>query len=150
MTHPYQYQVNKMWEIIKRKNLAQANGFWLESINLSYILIEIELRLLLSSKAGGTGIPIPPDKIDRQNYLMELANLSKSNGFIDNTLWEKIRSFNQYRKKATHSFAQGEIEYDELKEPAMKTNDIIYDIQNLWLPIKFSEIEENPNFKKSK
>jgi len=145
MTHPYQYQVNKMWEMIKRKNLAQANSFWLESLSLSYVLLEIELRLLLSSKAGDSSIPIPPEKINQQNYLMELANLAKSNGFIDEAMWNKIRDFNQYRSKAIHGLAQGDIEYDELKEPALNTTILLYDIQSCWLPIKFGEIEENPN-----
>ena len=139
--HPYQYQVNKMGDLIKRKNLAQAKGFWLESISLSYVLLEIELRLLLASKAGDSGIPTPTNKIDSQKYLMKLATLAKGNGFIDETIWNQIKDFNEARKKAIHNLAQGIICYDDLKEPALSTTKLIYDIQSCWLPIKFGEIE---------
>lgn len=54
--HPYQDQVDKMWDLIKKRKLAYSNGFWLECMSLSYILLEIELRLLLSSKVGRTRI----------------------------------------------------------------------------------------------
>ena len=58
--HPYQDQIDKMWDLIKHLGAAQRNGFWLEVINLRHVLLEIELRLLLSSKAGESRKPIPP------------------------------------------------------------------------------------------
>ena len=130
-----------MWDLIKRRNLAQAKGFWMESISLSYVLLEIELRLLLSSKAGDSRIPVPPEEIDNQKYLMNLANVAKNKGYIDNSILDKIIDFNEARRKAIHKLAQGEICYDELKESALKTGDLIYDIQSCWLPIKFGPIE---------
>ena len=142
--NPYQDQVNKMWDLIKRRISAQKNGFWLESISLSYILLEIELRLLLSSKAGTSGIPIPPRKINNQNYLMKLANLAKDNGFIDETIWKRTKDFNEARRKAIHGLAQGEISYSELKEPALSTGNLIFDIQSRWLPITFGPEEKHP------
>jgi len=140
--HPYQDQVDKMWDLIKRKISAQKNGFWLESISLSYILLEIELRLLLSSKAGASRNPIPPRKIDNQDYLMNLANLAKDKGFIDKTIWNRIKDFNSTRKKAIHGLAQGEISYEDLKEPALSIHNLVYDIQSCWLPIKFGPEEK--------
>jgi len=143
--HPYQNQINKMWELIKRKNLAQQNGFWMESLCLSYILLEIELRLLLSSKAGAHGVPLPPRKIDSQHYLMNLANLAKDNGFIDESIWKRIKDFNDIRRKAIHSLAQGEISYEDLKEPALSISSLIFDIQSCWLPIKIGPEETYPS-----
>ncbi len=143
--HPYQYQVNKMWDLIKRKISAQEKGFWLESISLSYVLLEVELRLLLSSKAGEPRIPTPPRTIDSQKYLIDLANLAKKNGFIDETIYKQIKDFNEARIKAIHYLAQGKISYDDLKEPALSTTKLIGDIQSCWLPIKFGEIEKPPD-----
>lgn len=128
-----------MWDLIKRKIKAQHNGFWLETISLSYILLEIELRLLLCSKAGNK--KIPPRKIDAQNFLMTLANLAKDNGFIDEKIWEQIQKFNEGRRKAIHRLAQGEIEYEDIKEYVKDTTELIGEIQSRWLPIKFGEVE---------
>ncbi len=133
-----------MWDLIKRKNLAQAKGFWLESISLSYILLEIELCLLLSSKARDSVIPTPTSKIYRQKYLMKLATLAKKNGFIDETIWNQIQDFNEARRKAIHNLAQGIICYGDLKEPALSTTKLIYDIQSCWLPIKYGAEEKYP------
>ena len=143
--HPYQNQVDRMWDLIKQENYAQRNGCWLEAISLSYILLEIELRLLLSSKAGPSRIPIRPRTIDNQDYLMNLANLSKDNKFIDEGIWKRIQEFNEVRKGAIHGLAQGEISYSDLKETASNCSKLIYDIQSCWLPIKFGQEETRPD-----
>ena len=75
---------------------------------------------------------------------MNLANLAKDNGFIDETIWDRIRAFNCTRIKAIHGLAQGEISYDELKEPALTAGELIYDIQSRWLPITFGLEEKYP------
>lgn len=142
--YPYQDQIDKMWNLIKRQILAQKNGFWIESLCLGYTLLEIELRLLLSSKAGARGVPIPPRKIDGQEYLMNLANLAKDNGFIDRSIWERIKDFNDVRKKAIHRLAQGEISYGDLKESTLGISNLIYDVQSCWLPIKIGPDETRP------
>jgi len=145
--HPYQEQVNKLWEIIKLESRAKKNGFWLESLSLSYIHLEVELRLLLTSKAGKDSIPLPTEKIDKQAYLMQLANLAKDNKFIDEETWEKIQEFNDIRRKAIHGLIHGEITYAELDKPAKSTFEIAYAIQNKWLKIKFGKEETYEEYK---
>lgn len=139
--HPYQDQVNRMWNLVKMRNRAKHKGFWLEAIDLTYVLLEMELRLLLTSKAGKQGKPLSQMKINNQRYLMNLANLAKDNEFIDATLWEQIKDFNEKRRDAIHGLAQGKISYFELKDVCRDTSKIIYSIQNLWLPISFGKIE---------
>ena len=145
--HPYQDQVNRMWEIIKLENKAKKNGFWLESLSLSYILLEVELRLLLTSKAGKDESPLSSDKIDKQIYLMQLANLAKDHGFIDKETWEKIQEFNDIRKKGIHGLIRGELTYAELEEQAKSTFEIAYAIQNKWLQITFGKQETYEEYK---
>jgi len=139
--HPYQDQVNKMWEIIKLELRAKKNGFWLESLSLSYMLLEVTLRLLLTSKAGKDGIPLSSDKIGKQLYLIQLANLAKDHKFLDTETWQKIKELNDIRRKAIHGLMHGEITYAELEEPAKNTFEIAYAIQNKWLPITFGKAE---------
>jgi len=139
--HPYQDEVNKMWDIIKLRVRAIKQGYWLEAIDLTYILLEIELRLLLTSKAGAKGKPLSKDKIDRQRYLMNLANLAKDSGFLSESLWERIREFNNKRRAAIHGLAKCKISYHELEKVCKNTEELIYDIQSLWLPIKYGEEE---------
>ena len=134
-----------MLDLIKQKNYAQRNGCWLESISLSYILLEIELRLLLSSKAGALKIPIPPRTIDNQEYLMKLAKLSKAKGFINEDILKRIREFNKVRRRVIHGLAQGKISYSDLRETAFNCSQVVYDIQSCWLPIKFGQEETRPD-----
>jgi len=139
--HPYQNQVNKMWEVIKLELRAKKNGFWLESLSLSYMLLEVNLRLLLTSKAGKDSIPLSSGKIDKQLYLIQLANLARDHKFIGRVTWQKIKEFNDMRRKAIHSLIRGEITYEELEEPAKNTFEIAYAIQNKWLSITFEKVE---------
>lgn len=131
--HPYKDQIFRMWDFIKRFLEARENGFFLEAINLAYILMEIELRLLLYNKVDKKGKPIPTRLIDEQKFLMELANLAKKRYCIDNVLWEKIKEFNDTRKKAVHGLAQGKISYEELEEQVQRYGKIAFEIQSRWL-----------------
>jgi len=139
--HPYQDQIDKVGDFLELEMLARKNKCWLESISISYILLEIMLRLLLSSQAGTSQIPIPPKTINDQNYLMKLANLAKDNGFMDETIWKRINDFNQVRKKAIHGLAQGKINYSELKGPALSTRHLMDYINACRLRIIFGQEE---------
>jgi hypothetical protein len=140
--HPFQDQMGPMWEIVKRMVSAEKKESWIEAISLSYTLLEIELRLLLSSKAGRAKTPLPPEKIEKQENLMNLANLARDHRFIDEALWEKIREFNDIRRKAIHRLAQGEISYDDLKEPALRSSKLFGEIQDRWLTITWGPVQK--------
>ena len=148
--HPYQDQIDKMWSLIKRLNLAKRSECWLEAINLSYILLEIELHLLFLSKVGTSGIQIPPREIGDQDYLMHLADLARDNKFIDEDLLKRIRDFNNLRKRAIHELIVGEISYDDLKEPALKSIELLGDIQKCWIELEWGPEESYEDFIKGK
>jgi hypothetical protein len=137
--HPFQDQVNRMWDLIKLKIKAQNNGYWLEAVDLSYILLEIELRLLLSSKASR--IRAAPTEIVDKEYLITLAKLAKDKEYIDETLYQKIITFNKTRNDAIHGLAQGRIRYEELEKTCRGTSALLGEIQSRWLPIKYGKIE---------
>ena len=142
--HPYQDQIDKVGDFLELEMLARKCKCWLEAISISYILLEIMLRLLLSSKAGTSQIPIPPKTINDQNYLMRLANLARDNGFMDETIWKRTKEFNEVRKKAIHGLAQGEISYSELKGPALSTRRLMAYIDACRLRITFGQEETRP------
>lgn len=148
--HPYQEQTKILWELIQRMISAEKKESWIEAISHMYTMLEVGLRFLLSSEAGASGVPIPPEKIDRQRFLMELANLAKDKGFIDELIWKKIQEFNDIRKKAIHGLAKGEIKYEGLKEPALKSIKLYGDIQNCWLKIEWGPEETYENYVKGK
>lgn len=144
--HPYQDQVNRMWNLVKLRVRAIKQESWLEVIDLTYALLEMELRLLLTSKAGEQNKPLSRVEIDQQKYLMDLANLAKGSGFLDTSLWEKIREFNKKRADAIHGLAQGRISYLELKDVFENTTELIYNIQSLWLPISYGPEEKYEDY----
>jgi hypothetical protein len=139
--HPYQDQINRMWSLIKLRIRAIKQGYWLEVIDLTYIILEIELRLLLTSKARKQGKPLSTTEINEQKYLMSLANLASNKGFLDDSLLEKIRDFNNKRRDAIHGLAQGRISYFNLEDVYKNTTELIYNIQNRWLPISYGPEE---------
>jgi len=139
--HPYQDQIDRMWGLIKLRIRALKNEFWIETMDLTYILLEVELRLLLTSKAGEAGKPLPPSEIDKADYLKSLADLSLEKKFIDSNLYNEVLSFNTARRKMTHRLIQGEIEYSQLENVCKDSSDIIYKIQSQWLPITIGPTE---------
>lgn len=139
--HPYQDQLNRLGNFIKLRNRAIHEGFWLEVIDLTYVLLELELRLLLTSEAGKQGKPLSRMKIDKQRYLSDLAKLAKDNEFINSILWKQIADFNKRRRDAIHGLAQGRISYSELKDVCSDTSTIIFDIQSCWLPLSYGKID---------
>jgi len=139
--HPFQDQINRMWLLIKLRIKANKQGFWLEVVDLSYVILEIKLRLLLTSKAGKKNLPIPKEKIEKQDYLMTLANLAKDNYFLNQNIWKKVKDFNKTRTDAIHGLAQGRISYHDLEDICKNTENLINEIQNSWLPITYGNEE---------
>jgi len=133
--HPYQSQIDRMWNLINLKVRASKNGFWIETVSLTYIILEIELRLLLTSKAGKQGKPLSSSVIDKCNYLKSLADLALEEEFINPNLYDEIISFNKIRSDMTHGLIQGRIEYPQLEDVCKSTSNIINKIQSLWLSI---------------
>lgn len=137
-----QDQISREWELLVQKRLkAVRNGYWLEAITLSYICLELDLRKLLSTNALGKTKPLEHEKIIKQEYLMNLANLAKDNGFISEDIWDRIKRFNDFRRKAIHGLIQGEITYDDLEKPCLEIFRLSYDIQSCWLKITFGPEE---------
>lgn len=139
--HPYQHQINKLWEIIKLENRAKKNGFWLEALSFSYMHLEVELRMLLTTKSGKNNIPLAKETINRERYLMSLANLARENKFIDSKTWEKIKQFNDIRKKTIHKFIQDDMKYEELENTVNIAIDIVGDIQSRYIKLVWGEEE---------
>ena len=144
--HPFQDQVSKMWDFIQKRSRAITNEHWIEALSLTYTLYEMNLRVLLSSKVGDR--KITPEQIKNQKNLINLANLARDNGFIDQTIWDRIQKFNDGRIDTIHYLAQGKIEYEQIREVLRKASRLFYDIQNCWMPITFGEIETFEQYKK--
>ena len=142
--HPYQDQVNRMWPLIEKYSRAIKNAYWIETLCLSYTLLEMGLRLLLSSKAGPSQFPPPRADIDRYEYLSTLANFARDEGYLEEALRDRIMEFNNARRLAIHRLAQGEISYDDLEATAKTAGQLMGDIQEIWLPKKIGEEEKRP------
>jgi hypothetical protein len=145
--HPYQDQINKLWEVIKLRNRAAKGEFWIEAIALTYVVFEVHLRLLLTSGAGEAGIPLSPSEIDKKEYLRNLANLALDKNFINSDLNDKILTFNRDRNKMIHHFIQGKIQYSELKNTYETTSATIGEIQSQWLKITVGPLQRLEDYK---
>lgn len=139
--HPYQDHVDRMWNIVTLYSRAYRMGFWMETIDLLYILLECGLRMLLTSKAGINKNPMTRVKIDKQQYLIQLAKLAKDNVFIDDYLYEKIKIFNRSRADAIHGLIQGKITYQELEKVCKYYSSLQGEIQDKWLTITVGKEE---------
>ena len=124
---PHQSQIDRMQEISELHMKAQENGFWLETISLTYILIGVELRILLFQRGVSEAI------VTRQRQLMELATLAKGRGFIGQRLWGKIQGLEEDKNEASDQFARGEIEYAELETSARAFTELVLEIHSKYL-----------------
>lgn len=117
-------------EIIKRKDIAARNGFWLESLALAHLFVETQLRLIVSGHCS-------PDEVDRasRGHVWGLANLARDNGLVTSETWGLLERFNSARNKAIHGLATGEITYEEIKEHVLNADDLIDDLQSYYVTI---------------
>ena len=137
--HPYQEQTDRVWNVIKFEIRAKENGFWIESISLSYVILEYQLRILLSCKVDKAGNPISTVKINKAEYLIALANLAKEKDIIDDGLYNKIKQFNDFRRTFIHRLLLEDLNYSQLEEPAKNAWRITEEIQSKWLKLTWGE-----------
>lgn len=112
-------------DIIKRKDIAARNGFWLESLALAHLLVETQLRLIVSGHCS-------PDEIDKvsRSHVWGLAILAKDKGLIASETWVMIKEFNNARNRAIHGLATDEIAYQDLERHMMDADKLISKLQS--------------------
>lgn len=117
-------------EIIKRKDIAARNGYWLESLSLAHLFVETQLRLIVSGHC-------PPDEVDKagKRHVWGLANLAKENGLITPDTWNMIEEFNIARNKTVHGLATGEITYKEIEQYTLDADDLIGNLQGYYVTV---------------
>ena len=123
----HESQIDRMQEISELHIKAQENGFWLETISLTYILIGVEVRILLFQKGISETI------VARHRRLRDLTTLAKGRGFIGRNWWEKIQRFEEDKEEAIDQFAGGEIEYAELETSARAFTELALEFHSKYL-----------------
>jgi hypothetical protein len=115
-------------EIIKRKDIAARNGYWLESLSLAHLFVETQLELIVSGHCS-------PDEVDKasRRHVWGLANLAKRKGLITPDTWNMIEEFNSARNKAIHGLATGEITYKDIEQHALDVDDLIANLQSYYV-----------------
>jgi hypothetical protein len=127
--------------------IAIERKTWIEAISLGYTAIEIGLTKLIRS--GVQGHPtISESRIEKCNYLIQLAKLAQDEKIIDQSLYDKIDQFNQVRRAAIHKLAEGRTKKSELESAAHSVTDCLSEIQRLFgFKITWGPEERNPDFK---
>ena len=126
---------NVLMDLIRFRIRAVENGYWLEALVLAHLFVETQLRLILWGIPGPSGKRIAKSTIDDQKYVMQLANLAKDSGVIDEETWAMIREFNSARNKAVHDLSSGEITYGELETPALSASDLMSRLQRYYVAV---------------
>jgi uncharacterized protein YutE (UPF0331/DUF86 family) len=124
---------NAVIDLIRYRIRAIESGYWLEALILAHLFVETQLRLILSGILTSSGKCIPKNTIDGQKYVMQLANLAKDNGIIDEDTWALVRKFNTVRNQAVHDLSSGDISYEDLRVPAMSADDVISRLQSYYV-----------------
>ena len=117
-------------EIIKRKDIAARNGYWLEALALAHLFIETQLRLIVSGSCSSHEI----DKASKQ-HVWGLGELARKKELINADTWNMVEEFNKARNKAIHGLASGEITYEEIKEQALKAEALIGNLQSYYVTV---------------
>jgi len=120
-------KLSKNWSFIEQHNKeAQRNEYWIESISLSYMMLEVAFWVLLEKKG------VSDEEIDKQKYLIQVANFARDKGYINGDIYRRVQQFNDTRRLIIHRFVRGEISYKkDIFEPALRPVDqLFHDILN--------------------
>lgn len=124
-------------EIIKRKDIATANGHWLEALTMAHLFIETQLNIIVSSHCKAAEI----EKAQR-NHVWGLGNLARDKGLITAITRDKIMKTNKNRNQTIHGLINDEITYDEIEQHLLDANELISELQRHYVTISIgSEIE---------
>ncbi len=121
-------KLRRNWSFIEQRNReAQRDGYWIESISLSYMMFEVAFWVLLEKKG------VPDEEIDKQKYLIQAANFARDEGYINGDIYRRVKEFNDTRRLIIHRFIRGEISYEKgIFEPALRGVDqLFHDILNV-------------------
>jgi hypothetical protein len=130
----YEEPIQK-WDIVKIYSQAKRKRDVITIISVGYTLLEMALQNLLRSNAGPHGQPLSEGKINKSQYLLNLAELALAEGFISQSLFDKIKDFNSIRRLAIHKLLTETVSPSEIMAAADSVSSIYEDIQNLWLKI---------------
>jgi hypothetical protein len=93
------------------------------------------LRYLVKSKARPSGQPLDDAAVERCQYLLQVAALTRDEGFLNQTLFEKVKLFNDARIRAIHKLLTETVKVTELEAAARSVSPLCAEIQRLWLKI---------------
>jgi hypothetical protein len=99
----------------------------------------MQLRFLVKSKAGRCGQPPDGATVEKCEYLMQVAALTRDEGFLPQELFEKVKAFNAARILAIHKLLTGTVAISESQSAASLVSPLYKEIQHLWLKITIAE-----------
>lgn len=123
------------WGIVQLYVAALKKAAWIEAISLGYTLLEMQLRYLARSKARASGQPVPQARIEKCTYLMDVAALTRDEGFLPESIFGKVSAFNAARIRTIHKLLTETVTTAEIEAAAQSVTPIYKEIQDLWLPI---------------
>lgn len=123
------------WGIVQLYVSALKKSAWIEAISLGYTLLEMQLRFLVKSKAGRSGLPLDDATLEKCEYLMQVGALARDEGFLTQVLFDKVKAFNAARIRAIHKLLTETVTISELKSTASLVSPLYKEIQGLWLKI---------------
>jgi hypothetical protein len=129
------------WGIVQLYVAALKKGSWIEAISLGYTLLEMQLRYLARSKARASAQPLPEARIEKCRYLLEIAALTRDEGFLPQSIFDKVQAFNSARIRAIHKLLTETVTNVELETAARSITPIYKETQDLWLPIRIGPEE---------
>lgn len=130
------------WDLVKIYCRAIREEHNIEAISIGYQLLEFLLiTLMTKSKVGNNGIPLDYDNFSNQEkrFLYNKVILANETGFIDDNLKDKILEFNSKRADIIHNIVERNITKEQISECAKTISPIYLEIQNLFLPITFTQ-----------
>ena len=112
------------WGIVQLYVAARKKAAWIEAISLGYALLEMQLRYLARSKARVSGQPLPEARIKKCKFLMQVAALTRDEGFLPQPIFDKVKAFNDARIRAIHKLLTETVTTAELESAAQSISPI--------------------------
>jgi hypothetical protein len=122
------------WDLVKLHGRAMRSGHFIEAVAVGYQLIEtVFVVLLTKTLVGNNGQPIADSAVDKADYLMAKAKLALDNGFIDQALYDDVKTFNRLRADLMHNIIKNNVDYASAEACAMMVTEIYGKVQGRFI-----------------
>jgi hypothetical protein len=122
------------WDLVKLHGRSMRSGHFIEAVAVGYQLLETVFVVLLTKTLVGKSYqPMAESVVDKADNLLSKAKLALENDFIDQTLFDEVKTFNKMRADLMHNIVKKNVDYESAEACAMMVTELYRKVQGRFL-----------------